>query len=160
MMLRFTYKGMVHRLPRQKQRGATFIEVLISALMLGFGFVGLAALQTNTLRVNQSAFQRTQAVMLANFMMDAMRANREGVIAGEYDIGTPGNPACTAPAGSTLASQDRTRWFAALKENLTDTDTTCGLIACTDTLCTVEVYWDDSWAGGLTDQVVEVTSDL
>lgn len=143
-----------------RQRGGTLIEVLISALLLGFGFVGLSALQTNTLRVNQSAFQRSQAVMLANFMMDAMRANRDAVLAGEYDLGSPTTPACNAPAGTTLASNDRTQWFVALKENLSDVDTTCGVIDCENARCTVQVYWDDSWAGGLSDQMVEITAEL
>lgn len=146
--------------PRRNHKGATLIEVLVSALLLGFGFVGLSALQSNTLRVNQSAFQRSQAVMLANFMMDAMRANKDAVLAGEYDLGTIGTPACDTPAGTTLASNDRTQWFVALKENLSDSATTCGVIDCTDMLCTIQVYWDDSWAGGLSDQVVEITSEL
>jgi len=50
------------------------IEVLVAVLVLAIGLLGVAALQTNALKNNQSAFQRSQASMLAYYMMDAMRA--------------------------------------------------------------------------------------
>ena len=88
-----------------RQRGASLIEVLVAFLLLSFGLLGLSGLQINALKNNQSALQRSQATMLAYFMMDAMRANKDAAIAGTYNLGTPGTPptlACDAPADTSL----------------------------------------------------------
>jgi len=147
--------------PSQCSRGVTLIEVLITILVLGLGLLGVAALQANALKINQSALQRSQASMLAYFMLDAMRANLTDATAGNYDLGTlPSTSVCTAPTGTTLITHDQAAWFTALKENLGNVSTTCGLIACNTTSCTVKVFWDDSRAGGENTQKVEVTSRL
>lgn len=57
-------------------RGFTLIEVMIAVLILGFGLLGLALLQTMSVRFAQSANYRTQATNLAYDMLDQMRVNR------------------------------------------------------------------------------------
>lgn len=141
-----------------KQSGFGMIEVLVAVLVLAIGLLGVAALQANALKTNHSALQRSQATMLAYLMLDAMRANRAAARAGNYDLGTPGSPACATPTESDLITRDQAYWLGKLKENLGDT--ACGLIACDAASCTVEVFWDDSRAGGASDQVIEVTSRL
>ncbi len=144
-------------------KGFTLIEVLVSTLILGLGFLGLSALQVNSLKNNHSAFQRSQAVMLANFMMDSMRANKQAAINGQYNLGSTGaneTPVCSAPTGNTLVKNDQATWFAAMKENLGNTNKTCGLINCNADQCLVKVFWDDSRAGGSTEQAIEITSQL
>ncbi|MGQ9659629.1 MAG: type IV pilus modification protein PilV [Thermochromatium sp.] len=146
-----------------RHSGFTLIEVLMAIIVLGAGLLGLAALQGRALKTNYSALQRSQATMLAYFMLDAMRANRAKAIEGSYDLGTPGSPGtpvCNPPAGSTLIQHDQAFWLNAIKSNLGDADTSCGLIACSPTNCTVKVFWDDSRAGGAGAQVIEVTSRL
>lgn len=61
---------------RGAQGGFSLIEVLISLLILGFGLLGLALLQTTALKATQSANQRTIATNLAYEVLDMMRANR------------------------------------------------------------------------------------
>ncbi|BCU07710.1 type IV pilus modification protein PilV [Allochromatium tepidum] len=147
-----------------RQSGFTLIEVLVAVLVLALGLLGLAGLQANAVKTNHSALQRSQAVMLAYFMMDAMRANKAVAGAGSYNLGTPGTPdapVCDAPTESDLVTHDQAHWFAALKENLGDAPTTCGLIACDASAnCTVKVFWDDSRAGGSSAQTIEITSRL
>lgn len=146
-----------------RHSGFTLIEVLVAVLVLGLGLLGVAALQANATKTNHSALQRTQAVMLAYFMLDAMRANKDAAKAGSYNLGTlgpPDTPQCTAPTESDLITHDQAQWFTALKQNLGNANTTCGLIACNASSCTVKVFWDDSHAGGLGNQVIEVTSRL
>ena len=69
--------GCMHRggRPRPAQRGFSMIEVLIALVVLAFGLLGLALLQTTNLRFTKSADQRTQAVNLATEMLDMIRAN-------------------------------------------------------------------------------------
>jgi len=59
-----------------KQSGFTLIEALISMVILAIGLLGMAALQANSLRNNQSAYNRSQATQMAYDMSDRMRVNK------------------------------------------------------------------------------------
>jgi len=137
-----------------RMRGATMIEVLVAFLLLSFGILGLSGMQINALKNNQSALQRSQASMLAYFLMDAMRANREAAMNGDYNLGSINTAGgthetiCSAPTGNTLANNDHTRWFKAVKSALGDAATTCAAIACDgDGNCRVFIDWQDIRTG-------------
>ena len=66
--------------------GFTFVEVLVALLVLSIGLIGLAGLQSTGLRVNHSAYLRSQATLLAESMADRARANPNGVEDGYYDL--------------------------------------------------------------------------
>ena len=66
----------------RRQSGFSMIEVLVALLVLAFGLLGFALLQTMNLRFTQSANYRTEATNLAYDLLDQMRANR--FQAGEY----------------------------------------------------------------------------
>lgn len=144
------------------QRGVSLIEILIAVLVLAVGLLGVAALQANALKTNQSAVARSQAAMLAYLILDAMRANRDAAASGAYNLGSLDNPACTAPTASNLATSDQAYWLGKLKENLGDA--ACGAILCTTastaTTCTVRIRWDDSRAGGSDTQTFDVATRL
>ena len=72
-----------------KNAGFTLIEVLIAMLVLAIGLLGLAALQVNSLRNNQSAYNRTQATLLAYEMADRMRTNKTAIASGSYVSTSP-----------------------------------------------------------------------
>lgn len=55
--------------------GFTLIEALIAMLVLAIGLLGLAALQTYTLRSNLAAYNYGQATQLLYDMTDRIRAN-------------------------------------------------------------------------------------
>jgi type IV pilus assembly protein PilV len=57
------------------QSGFTLIEVLIAMLLLAGGLLGLAALQTYTLRSNLTAYNHGQATQLLYDMADRIRTN-------------------------------------------------------------------------------------
>lgn len=59
------------------QQGVGLIEVLVAVLVLAIGLLGLAGLQTQSLRFNNEAYFRTQATLLAMDMADRLRANWE-----------------------------------------------------------------------------------
>lgn len=61
------------------QRGVTLIEILITLLVLAIGLLGLAALQSVSLRAGQISLNRTQATNLAYEVIDHARANRSQV---------------------------------------------------------------------------------
>jgi len=72
--------------PRQ-QRGFSLLEVLIATVVLSIGLLGLASLQTASLKNNNAALQRSQATIMAYDIIDAMRANQKKVEIGDYAIG-------------------------------------------------------------------------
>jgi type IV pilus assembly protein PilV len=57
------------------QHGYTLIEVLIAAVVLAVGLLGIAGLQMLSLKNTHSAFLRSQATLLAYDIIDSMRAN-------------------------------------------------------------------------------------
>ena len=131
-------------------RGMSLIEVLVAVLVLAVGMLGVAAMQALALRGGQGSLESSQAVMAANSIIEAMRANRANAAGYVYNgIATCG----TVPAaGTSLAGNDLNNWVTRLKDTIgtgaaTDT-TTCGSISAAGGIYTVTVQWDDSRAGG------------
>src|SRR5690606_3184429 len=60
----------------RRENGFTLIEVLVTVIVLAIGLLGLAALQFSGLRYTHSAYQRSQATILTNDIIDRMRVNR------------------------------------------------------------------------------------
>ena len=73
------------------ERGFTLIEVLVTLVILMFGLLGIAGLMAKGQRASFEAFQRQQALALANDMAERQRANRTQATI--YRDGAPaGNP--------------------------------------------------------------------
>ncbi len=60
---------------KSRQTGYSLIEVLIAIVVTSIGLLGLAAMQATGLRNNHSAYNRSQATVLAYDIADRMRAN-------------------------------------------------------------------------------------
>lgn len=107
---------------RRHQTGYSLIEVLVSALILSIGLVGVAGVQALALVNNQSAYVRSQATTLAYDLADRMRTNVIGANAGFYDPGAAAlSVSCATAVGCTpqqLAQHDIAEWNAALAANL------------------------------------------
>lgn len=103
-----------HNAGRDRSRGTSLLEVLISLLVLMVGFVAIAGLQSVSLANNHSAFLRSQAVIQAHDMSDRMYANTVGVQSGAYSgiSGIPSSaPNCLTtaePGTDALAGMDCT----------------------------------------------------
>lgn len=141
------------------QRGVALIEVLIAFLILSVGLLGFSALQVRTVKSTQSSLQRGDASLLANSILESMRANRAAALLQAYNLSLT----CDVPAASgSLASADLVAWFTALKAGLGSGAGTCGDITCNaEGLCTVNVYWDDSRAlGGSATQSLQLLGHL
>lgn len=127
---------------RGPQKGAGLIEVMVAVLVMGVGLLGIAAMQATALRNNQSSLERTQATIQTYSILDAMRANRDRALEGDYDLAAT----CTGPtANTTLAENDLRRWFGAMQASM-GADTTCAEILRNGEQFTITVTWDDSRA--------------
>ena len=126
---------------RGTETGASLLEVLISVLILSIGILGIAALQSVSLRNTASAEARSAAVVQSYAMFDMMRANRPAALAGNYDQGFM----CEPPnLGAGRVAEDLDRWIMQLQESLGPS--ACGRIECGVVECEIGVRWDDSRA--------------
>jgi type IV pilus assembly protein PilV len=130
------------------QRGFTLIEILVTVIVLSIGLLGLAGLQATALRFNSTAYQRSQATILAYDIAEQMRANAKAARCGAYTNGTRRTGEdCSVievsdlPARQAIATQDIQRWTATLG-NVLPLGT--GTIAYAGTIITVTIRWDDS----------------
>lgn len=156
------------RLPSLTNRSAgfTLIEILISVVVLAIGLLGMAALQMNGLRNNQSAYFRAQATLLAYDMADRMRTNiveaRDAASGGTYNNGaSTANNCATGPCTTAqMTGYDFFQWNAELAAQLpsgtgrvcidgTPNDGTFASTACdgVGTVYAIKVWWDDNRSG-------------
>lgn len=126
--------------PPRNVRGISLIEVMVSVLVLGIGLLGIAAMQSMALRAGQSSLESSQAVMQTSGIIEAMRANRANASA--YNTAKT----CTAPTGTTLATNDLGNWVTTMQASLGTS--ACGQIAGCPAACEITIYWNDSRAGG------------
>jgi type IV pilus assembly protein PilV len=84
--------AMNHSMPLPKrpshhhqQRGVSLIEVLVSLFVISVGLLGIAGLQTASIKESLDSAQRSQAMWLINEMVERMRANPEGQASGYGD---------------------------------------------------------------------------
>jgi type IV pilus assembly protein PilV len=80
------HKGVKDHL-NHPMKGFTLIEVLVSVVVFSIGLIGLASLQTISLKHNNTSYMRSQAILLAQDIADRMRANSLAVTAGNYNMG-------------------------------------------------------------------------
>jgi len=113
----------VGRLRRDSsQRGSSLLEVMIAVVVLSVGLLGMALLQSTSLRAAQVTNERSQATMLVYEMMDRVRANRsqatqyslvrENVFFGDGRGGVCA-PGAVPPAQRWAA--DRNAWVCAVR---------------------------------------------
>ena len=69
-----------------KSRGFSLLEILVAVLILAIGLLGMAGLQLVATRSVQESFQRSQAILLMQDMVDRINVNRKS--ARSYDLGT------------------------------------------------------------------------
>lgn len=145
---------------------------MIALVVLGVGLLGLGALVGGAVKVNHSAYLRTQAGFLARGMADRMRSNLMATWAGDYDGtyttgGTP--PDCSGAdcSGTNIAVWDTSRWGGLVEQDLPNGS---GNIACAfitgfpgwgslplvapplDGTCTVSLTWDENGTEGNSNQ--------
>lgn len=145
MMFRKTH---LHQRAR-RNLGFSLIEVLVAVVVLSLGLLGIIGLQLSSLRNNQSAMARSVAVFQAQSIIDAMRIDRQNAIDGNFNIGLN-----DTPSGTTFADNQIAAWRSRLTTHLGAGAT--GSIACDDTLCKIEIIWNDERATqGIANQTIE-----
>lgn len=148
---------------RARLHGFTLVEVLVALLVLSIGLLGLAALQTTSLKFNTDSYVRTQATLLAYDIIDRMRSNTTGLYAGNYDAATSAAAAakvtsynackasgCQCDASTAncstanLATYDLGKWYDKLGASLPEGSTNLATISRTATnKVTITIQWKE-----------------
>jgi len=101
----------------KKQTGFSLLEVVIAALILSTGLLGVASLQIVGMKGTQQSSMKNQAMSVVQSITERMRANYQGVVQNRYvladtkttafDCATPA-PNCTAGTcnASNIAKAD------------------------------------------------------
>jgi type IV pilus assembly protein PilV len=101
--------------PAYGQRGATMIEVLVTFLIVTLGLLGAAGMQSRLQVAEMESYQRAQAIVLLQDMVDRINANRRN--SSSYvtanPVATTGTDLCS-PAPTTTAGRDLCEWQNAL----------------------------------------------
>jgi type IV pilus assembly protein PilV len=127
---------------RQRQQGVALLEVLIVFFVLSIGLLGMAALQLKSIQYTQSAYQRSQATVAANDMLDRIRLHGgEKFADGDPELVDWVNTVNgTLPTNGVDPSQD-----------------------CDSGICTINISWEDRFANetdGTTTQTLVVSSRM
>ena len=108
--------------PRQAQQGSSLIEVLVTLVILMVGLLGLVGLMVQSQRSQMESYQRVQALVVLQDMMNRINTNRKA--ADCYAVTTAANgtpflgtgstvsPACTLGTAeqNAQAVRDMTEW--------------------------------------------------
>lgn len=119
--------------------GFGLIEVLVALLILAIGLLGMASLQTTSLQLTTGSQSRTQAILLAEDIVERIRANRPNI----DDYALDGEAVDCDPefeiANATVAVDDLAEWQNALGCLLPGGS---GDIDIAGEVVTVSVTWD------------------
>jgi type IV pilus assembly protein PilV len=100
--------------------GFTLMEVLVTVVILSIGLLGIASLQFNSLRGNQSGLESSVAVALALEGADRMRANTPAVASYDLINAAGADPGCISSSCSDIqvAQTDAFEWISKIEELL------------------------------------------
>lgn len=134
------------------ERGVTLIEVLVTLVLVAIGLSGMMAMQARGVQQNQSAYLRTQAVMMASDMADRIRLNRQAALADAYTLTLSQTvdafkSNAGLAAGPALANNDIYDWLGRVTAYLPEGD---AAISRKDQTMTITVNWNGRRDDGAT----------
>lgn len=106
---------------RFRQHGFTMIEVLIALIILSIGLLGVAGVQALAMKSTTNSHIRSQVTLLAESMVENIRANSPGAIGGSYNGVTAqgSDPSCgTGCSAAQIAQRDIFQWFSDLQADV------------------------------------------
>ena len=98
-------------------RGASMVEVLVTLVILAFGLLGVAGLQTKIGTAEMESYQRAQALLVLSQMVDRMSNNTANAVAYVTNgtVGTGDNQPANCNGIAPTANYDLCEWSNTLK---------------------------------------------
>lgn len=99
----------------KRQRGFSLIEVMVTMIILAVGLFGIMAMQTKAQQAEMESYQRSQAIILLDYIVERMRANRAFMSCYITTAGAPAylgkdNEAFAGYACHSVADTDLASW--------------------------------------------------
>ena len=162
---------------RNRQRGFSLIEALVGFLILSVGMLGIASLQTLSLKAGNTASLRSVAVIKASEIIERMRSNPTQLAAYNVSTGDSGTDnGCNDSTGTAvlcvpaaMAADDIFNWKNDLKSALPNNNNTTASIVVTPpgagqalTTVTVTINWQEraTDASTMVDQNYTVSTQM
>jgi len=101
-----------------RQRGASMIEVLVTIVIIAFGLLGMAGLQSRLQVSEMEAYQRAQALVLLNDMASRISTNRKAAASYAGTVAAKVKPDANCAAdfsGADALTKDVREWCNALQ---------------------------------------------
>ena len=96
------------RAPRTAHLGSSLIEILVTLIIVAIGLLGLAATQARMQTADAESYQRAQALVLIDDMLDRINANRYAAQCYALTTNTDGSPYLGASGSGHLGAPDCT----------------------------------------------------
>jgi type IV pilus assembly protein PilV len=126
-----------------KQAGAVgMLELLVAVLITSVGLLGIASSQLKSLKNANELMARTQAMEMANDMLDRMRLDRVAALAGNYDnsfVAAEPDPDAPVPA-TTFADTEIAAWRTSIAQLIPSGE---GQAAVTGLVASISIRWGD-----------------
>jgi len=139
------------------QRGISLIEVMVAVIIFSVGLLGLAALQLNSIRFNESASVRGHAIFLAQEMADRIRARPPGLDLDSYKLAKGDSPSCANPATCAANLRDLSEWRTNLLAQL---PSGTGTVAVDGNRITITVIWSEQRVNGAAEQTISTVTRM
>jgi len=122
---------------KTRQKGFSLIEVMVALIVLSIGLLGLGLLQIKSMKFNTSAYLRSQSTLLANDLIERIRANPTG----NYSL-TAQNINCSGGCiVDDVARLDLFTWENSVSSSLASASTT---VATNASVHTITINWIES----------------
>ncbi len=133
---------------RRHHGGFSLLEVLIAMVVLAFGLLGFALLQTMNVRYVQSSNYRTQATNLAYDLTEQMRSNRYQAAwysTATFSAGSRSAAGiCARPVAAVTIAQNVAAWQCKVVKALGDN--AAATVTVNNGVATVAITWaDERW---------------
>ena len=108
-------------LTKQVRNGFSMIEVLVALLVLAVGLLGVLVMQARGLQFNQAGYMQSQAMFMAEDIVERVRANQSAINSYEIDFADAGDSSAgscedtSSPCSDAeMAASDLYLWKTAL----------------------------------------------
>ncbi len=118
---------------RHRQPGFSLVEVLVAALILGVGLMGVLGLQVRSIQFNQQAYYYSQANILLQDISERMRTNKGASARYRTEVGQElsgaENCASSSCSSQQIAAWDMEDWKSHVKRTLPNGDAKISAVA-------------------------------
>jgi len=151
-----------------RETGFSLIEAMVALMIISIGLLGLALLQVKSLKFNTDAYLRTQSTLLANDILERIRANPAGDYTQAVDITGTKQDCSTGCTAANLAKADLYEWITDATGSLPNSSVTMtktgtlpimtnsGTLTGGDVVYTVLISWTEQNAAVTQRWVLEV----